>query len=103
MTVTYTITDWATEGNKRVNYGHFTMTSAEVTIRSLDVGLRLVHTLEVWDHTRASPTSGVAEPAVTFPVPATNVWPALNTTSGYFTIQFTSSIGPIFWKARGTG
>jgi len=97
MTITYTLDHRGVEGNRRVNYGSFTMTSAEVITRTLNTGLRIVDTLEVWDQTRASPTSGVAEPKCTYPTS----WPALDSTSGHFTVEFTSSLGPVFWRAKG--
>jgi len=97
LTITYTLDLTSVEGNRRVNYGSFTMTSAEVVTRMLNTGLRMVETLECWSQTRASPTSGVAEPRCTYPTS----WPALDAISGHFTIEFTSTAGPILWRAKG--
>ena len=107
MTITYTITRKTVEGNRRANYGNFTMTSAEVVTRTLDTGLRSVDTLQVWD--QANPTitiaSGIGGTFVAREVTAKctypTTWPALDSTSGHFTIEFTSTAGPILWKAVG--
>ncbi len=103
MTVTYTIDQKTVEGNRRVHYGHFDMTSGDtsgtpVAIRSLSTGLRMVDWLKVYDLTTAQITSGIVSPRVMYPGPGS--WPALDSTSGHFTLEFTST-ATIYWEARG--
>ena len=115
MTITYYISRKTVEGNRRAHYGHFTLTSAEVVVRGLTTGLRVVERLDVSDNVKAQDLSGVVLPRVTYPVYRsgdTTVWPAYDNaamvtssekflTSGHFTIEFTSTAGPILWKAVG--
>ena len=90
MTVTYTITHWGIEGNRRKNRGQFTMTSAEV-IAYVDTGLRVVEHFEI-----AAPISGYTVNPI---YPTT--YPEYNNLSGVVTVAFTSTAGPIMWKAEG--
>lgn len=120
MGVTYTITRRTVEGNRRVNYGKFTMVSGDNSgepsvIRNLTTGLGTVELLEVWEPSHAQLTSGIVTPRVTYPVYRsgdTTVWPAKDLgplvgssarflASGNFTVEFTSTAGPILWKAVG--
>ena len=91
MTITYTINHWSVEGNRRVNYGSFTMTSGEIVTTSLNTGLRVVETIEPW-----TLVSGGFAKAI---YPTT--LPEYNNLSGVVTIQFTSTAGPILWRAKG--
>jgi len=120
MTATYTITRRTVEGNRRVNYGKFTLVSGDCSgivavVRGLTTGLGTVELLEVWEPSQAQITSGIVTPRVTYPVYRsgdTTVWPAKDLgplvgssarflASGNFTIEFTSTAGPILWKAVG--
>jgi len=108
MGVTFTIDQKSVEGNRRVNYGHFDMVSGDCSgapsiVRSLNTGLRMVERLTA--HSKITPDlqSGVALPTVTYPGPNTSgvtTWPALNSISGHFTIEFTSTT-TIYWEAKG--
>ena len=115
MSAVYTIDRKTVEGNRRVNYGHFTMSSGESAARSMTTGLRMVDSLEVLDQTKAQLLSGIVLPRVTYPVyrsgdttvyPANDLGPLTGSgarflASGNFTIEFTSTAGPILWKAVG--
>jgi hypothetical protein len=120
MGVTYTITRRAKEGNRNVHYGKFTMVSGDCSgdpsvIRELKTGLRVVDRLEVWEQSNAQLASGIVTPRVAYPVYRsgdTTVWPAYDKAamvtssekhfaSGNFTVEFTSTAGPILWKATG--
>jgi len=120
MTVTYTITRRAKEGNRNVHYGKFTLVSGDNSgepsiIRGLKTGLRVVDQLEVWEQPHAQITSGIVTPRVVYPVYRsgdTTVWPAydlgpVSTSSekhlysGNFSVEFTSTAGPILWRATG--
>jgi len=104
MTVTYTIDNWNVEGNRRINYGHFDMASGDCSgsppavVRSMNTGLRMVDMLKVYNIGRVETLSGQAAPVVTYP--AANSYPARNSTSGHFTIEFTST-ATLYWEARG--
>ena len=120
MAPTYYIDRKTVEGNRRVHYGHFTLVSGDCSgppavVRSMTTGLRKVDRLEVWEAATAQLLSGIVLPRVTYPVYRsgdTTVWPADDLhsvtnsgtkflTSGNFTIEFTSTAGPILWKAVG--
>jgi len=123
MSVTYTIDRKTVEGNRRVHYGHFMLASGACSgadtkaavVRGLTTGLRSVERLEAWEASTAQLLSGIVLPRITYPVYRsgdTTVWPALDNkamitssekflTSGNFTIEFTSTAGPILWKAVG--
>lgn len=123
MTVTYTIIRKTIEGGKRVNYGKFVLASGDCSgadtvaavVRGMTTGLRVVDSLEVWEQPIAQLLSGIVLPRVTYPVYRsgdTTVWPAFDkaamTTSsekhfasGNFTIEFTSTAGPVLWRAIG--
>ena len=120
MAPTYYIDRKTVEGNRRVHYGHFTLASGDCSgppavVREMTTGLRKVERLEVWEQPTAQLLSGVVLPRVTYPVYRsgdTTVWPANDKAamvtsgekhfaSGNFTIEFTSTAGPILWKAIG--
>lgn len=92
MTATSTLTHFGVEGNKRINYGYISCTSADVIIRSLNTGLRVVEHMKAWS--RISGGNAV----VSYPI----TLPALNSISGNFTLDFTApESGVVYWEARG--
>lgn len=91
MTITYTIDHWSIEGNRRVNYGSFTMDGGEEVTTALNTGLRVIETVEAW----TLRSGGYA--TVTYPT----TLPEYNNVSGAVTISFTSTAGPILWRAKG--
>jgi len=123
MAPTYYIDRKTVEGNRRVHYGHFMLASGDCSgggtvaavVRELTTGLRRVERLEVWEAAQAQLLSGIVLPRVTYPVYRSGdntVWPAYDKAamvtssekhfaSGNFTIEFTSTAGPILWKAIG--
>jgi len=120
MAPTHTISHRNVEGNRRVNYGYFTLASGDCSgtpsvVRGMTTGLRVVESLEVWQDSKAQLVSGIVLPRVTYPVYRsgdTTVYPAHDShyvqtssakflVSGNFTVEFTSTAGPILWKARG--
>jgi len=93
MTITYTINHRSIEGNRRVNYGSFTMTSGEVVTYTLDTGLSMIETIETWTLVSAGFAKALYPTAL----------PEANNLSGVVTVQFTSTAGPILWRAKGKG
>jgi len=90
MTITYTINHWGIEGNRRVNYGSFTLSSGEVVTYALDTGLRVVETAEVWTLISGG-----------FATIMSATFPEYNNVSGFVSVRFTSTAGPILWRAKG--
>jgi hypothetical protein len=96
MTITYHVDKRKhVIGNVRMNTGFFTLSSAEVTAY-VDTGLRMVDrplTLKVQQ------SGGIA--ICTYPTGSSGDYPTLNSTSGHFTVVFTSTAGPVYWEAFG--
>ena len=90
MTITYSITQKRVIGHRREHLGSFTLSSAEVTAY-ITTGLRVVEDLYGW----SQQSGGLA--IITYPTS----FPNDNSTSGHFTIVFTSTAGPVYWKAMG--
>jgi len=90
MAITYTINHRSIEGNRRVNYGGITMSSGEVAAY-VDTGLGTIETFEVW----SLQSGGTAN--ATYPTS----YPERNNLSGVVTVVFTSTAGPVVWRAKG--
>lgn len=98
MTATSTLTHFGVEGNRRINYGEISCTSTDVIIRSMSTGLRTVETLKAWSRI----SGGIAIVSYPLTLPALDVSTGLSTTSGNFTIDFTTpESGVVYWEARG--